>query len=115
MNEEKILQECQEIYDQCRKIINDKADIGYRESIQKMFTIIDVRPEINIYGQNGLEVEAEIGDQSIKTDVVMSDVANCFNMLLEEILISHYRNIGGTFYRNSNSLIQALKEKEIAW
>ena len=111
INEEKLLQDCQELYKKFYSINENKHIVGYKESIVKMFNELDGQVSINYYNAHVIEVRGNIGRYEIDMDLSYDDITLEFIKLSEELIFDYYLDNGGNTYIDIVDFAKLLKNE----
>ena len=90
MNDMQLIQSCKDFYRQFCVINENKHAVGYKESILKMFNILDSTVYVNLYKANGLDIEGTIGTYEINKEMSFDSITEDFDDLAAELLYDYY-------------------------
>lgn len=110
MVDKNILDEYRALYEQFSYIIKNVYETGYKDTILKLFSLIEVKPDVNIYQINCILVEANIGNNTIKKHISYDNISDDFFDLSDEIIYNYYLNKTNSSISMDN-LIHALKDE----
>lgn len=110
MVDKNILDEYRDLYEQFSYIIKHVYETGYKDTILKLFSLIEVKPDVNIYQINCILVEANIGNNTIKKNISYDNISDDFSDLSDEIIYNYYLNKTNSSISMDN-LIHALKDE----
>lgn len=105
-----IIQNCKDLYEQFYSIIENKHNAGYKESIVKMFSLVDGEVYVNYYKANCLEIQGTIGKYSIDKTISYDDVHLEFYKLAEEILYYYAKNEGDNSFNSIEEFARSIKD-----
>lgn len=109
--EKSVLEECRSLYEQYSYILKNVYNVGYKETILKLFSLVDVRPDINIYQINQILVEADFNSNSIRKSISYDNLTDDFTSLSNEIIYNYYISKTPNSSISMDSFINSLKEE----
>ena len=107
-----LLQNCSDLYNEFYKINNNKHNIGYNESIRKMFNLVDGSVDVNYYKSNCIELQGSIDKYDINKILLFDSIDEHFEDLIKDILWDYYLSNNGSDFDDELEFINSIKEAD---
>jgi len=111
MNEEKILQNCFKLFEEFNCINRNKHNIGYCESIRRIFNIVGGTVDINHYKIHTIEIKGNIDKYEINKNLDYETITEDFNDLSKELIFDYYLSEDGKQYNDIAEFSKILIDK----
>lgn len=108
MGETKLFEDCKDVYKQLSDISWAKVDIGYKETVKKMFDFLDGKVHIHSSADT-IQYEGSVEQYTLGGYIYQSDIEYGFQRLVEDLTMAYYRNNGGEVANNTYEFLDYLR------